>query len=100
MKNQDILQLLVFFKDYFNINVSFLVPKMRLKISSKLLRQNVTHALMVRSVVHSHDIVAHATNQNKHLQQLQKVFDKIREKGLNSNLRKCEFDKASINYGD
>ena len=46
----------------------------------------------------SHDIVAHATNQNKHLQQLQKVFDKIREKGLNINLRKCEFDKASINY--
>ena len=41
---------------------------------------------------------AHATNQNEHLQQLEKVFDKIREKGLKLNLKKCEFGKASINY--
>ena len=35
----------------------------------------------------SHDIIAHATTQNQHLQ----VFDKIREKGLKLNLKKCEF---------
>ena len=39
----------------------------------------------------SDDIIAHVTNQNEHLQQLRKVFDKIREKGLKLNLKKCEF---------
>ena len=41
MKNQDqeILQLLVLLTDYFDINVWFLVSKMRLKISRNLLRQ-------------------------------------------------------------
>ena len=46
----------------------------------------------------SNDIIAHAKTQNGHLQQLQKVFDKIREKGLKLNFKKCEFGKASINY--
>ena len=46
----------------------------------------------------SEDIIAHATNQNEHLQQLRKVFDKIQEKGLKLNLKRCEFGKASINY--
>ena len=41
MKNQDqeILQLLLLFTDYFDINIWFLVSKMRLKISRNLLRQ-------------------------------------------------------------
>ena len=46
----------------------------------------------------SDDIVAHATTQNEHLQQLRKVFDKIREKGLKLNFKKCESGKGSINY--
>ena len=44
------------------------------------------------------DIIDHGTSQNEHLQQLRKVFDKIREKGLKFNLEKCEFGKASVNY--
>ena len=46
----------------------------------------------------SDDIIAHATNQSKPMQQLRKVFDKIQEKGLKLNFKKCEFGKASINY--
>ena len=46
----------------------------------------------------SDDIMAHAATQNKHLQQLRKVFDKIREKRLKLNLKICEFGKSSINY--
>ena len=44
------------------------------------------------------DIIAHTTNQNEHLQQFRKVFDKIQEKDLKLNFKKCEFGKASINY--
>ena len=33
----------------------------------------------------SDNIIAHATNQNEHLPELRKVFDKIREKGLKLN---------------
>ena len=46
----------------------------------------------------SDDITAYATTQNEHLQQPQKVFDKIPEKGLKLNFKKCEFGKVSINY--
>ena len=46
----------------------------------------------------SDDIIADATNQNEHLQQLRKVFGKIRGKDLKLNFKKCEFGKASINY--
>ena len=45
----------------------------------------------------SDDVIAHASTQNEHLQQLRKVFDKIRQKGLKLNLKKCEFGNASIN---
>ena len=31
-------------------------------------------------------IIAHATNKNQHLEQLRKVFDKIRKTGLKHNL--------------
>ena len=43
----------------------------------------------------SDDIIAHGANQNE---QLQKVFDKIQEKDLKLNLKKCKFGKVSINY--
>ena len=46
----------------------------------------------------SDDIIAHGTTQNEHLQLLRKVFDKMREKGLKLNLKKCESGKSSINY--
>ena len=46
----------------------------------------------------SDDVVAHATNPNKPMQQLWKVFDKIRAKGMKLNFKKCEFGKSSINY--
>ena len=46
----------------------------------------------------SNDIITHETNQNEHLQQLRKGFDKTREKGLKLNFKKCEFGKASIDY--
>ena len=46
----------------------------------------------------SDDIIAHSTNENEHLQQLRKTFDKIREKTLKLNQKKCEFVKTSINY--
>ena len=45
----------------------------------------------------SDDVIAHATTQNEHLQQLRKVFDKIQEKGLKLNLKNCEFGK-SVSY--
>ena len=45
----------------------------------------------------SNDNIVHATKQNEHLQQLEKVFDKIRERGLKLNFKKCEFGKVSIN---
>ena len=35
----------------------------------------------------SNDIIAQTTNQNKHMQQLRKVFDKIRKKDLKLNLK-------------
>ena len=63
----------------------------------KIVETNITHD--INGVFNiSDDIIAHATTQNKHLQQLRKVFDKIREKGLKLNLKKCEFGKSSINY--
>ena len=46
----------------------------------------------------SDDVAAHATNPNKPMQQLWKVFDKIRAKGMKLNFKKCEFGKSSINY--
>ena len=46
----------------------------------------------------SDDVVAHATNPNKPMQQLWKVFDKIQAKGMKLNFKKCEFGKSSINY--
>ena len=46
----------------------------------------------------SDDIIAHSTNENEHLQQLRKTFDKIREKTLKLNQKKCEIVKTSINY--
>ena len=46
----------------------------------------------------SDDVVAHATNPNKPMQQLWKVFDKIRAKGMKLNFKKCEFGKSSTNY--
>ena len=46
----------------------------------------------------SNDIITHETNQNEHLQQLRKGFDKTPEKGLKLIFEKCEFGKASINY--
>ena len=67
MKTQ--LPVLLLFNDYFDINVQLLVTKMRLKLSRKLLRQ-----ISLRIF---DDIIAHATTQNEHLQQLQKFFDKI-----------------------
>ena len=63
----------------------------------KIVETNITHD--INGVFNiSDDIIAHATTQNKHLQQLRKVFDKIREKGLKLNFKKCEFGKSSINY--
>ena len=55
----------------------------------KIVLINITHD--------NNNIFVHAINQNEHLQWLQKVFDKIWEKGLKLNLKKCEFGKASIN---
>ena len=53
---------------------------MRLRISRKL--TNIT--LEINGVFNiSDDIIAYATTQNEDLQQLRKVFDKMREKGLN-----------------
>ena len=70
---------------------------MRLRISKKIVETNITHD--INGVFNiGDDIIAHATTQNEHLQQLRKVFDKIREKGLKLNLKKCEFGKSSINY--
>ena len=84
---------------------------MRLKISRKLLRKIWLMILMVCSTLvalfnilfnsaeHSvQHILAHAANQNKHLQQLRKVLSKLQAKDLKLNLKKCEFGEASINY--
>ena len=61
-----------------------------------LAETNVTHD--INGVFNiSDDVIAHATTQNEHLQQLRKVFDKIQEKGLKLNLKNCEFGK-SVNY--
>ena len=63
----------------------------------KIVETNITHD--INGVFNiSDNIIAHATTQNEHLQQLRKVFDKIREKGLKLNFKKCEFGKSSINY--
>ena len=63
----------------------------------KIVETNITHD--INGVFNiSDDIIAHATTQNEHLQQLRKVFNKIREKGLKLNFKKCEFGKSSINY--
>ena len=87
-----------------------MVPKIRLKISRKLLRKVSLMIFMVcstlvaifnilfYSVEHSvQHILAHAAN-HKHLQQLRKVLSKLRAKDLKLNLKKCEFGEASINY--
>ena len=66
----------------------------------KIVETNITHD--INGVFNiSDDIIAHATTQNEHfLQQLRKISDKIREKGVKLNLKKNEFGKASINYMD
>ena len=71
--------------------------KMRLRISRKLLRQI---SLMTLTVCSTLVMILLPTQQlkNKHLQQLRKVFETIRGKGLKLNLKKCEFGKSSINY--
>ena len=61
----------------------------------KIVETNITHD----GVFNIRDgIIAHTTTQNEHLQQLRNVFDKIREKVLKRNLKKCEFCKSSVNY--
>ena len=63
----------------------------------RMFETNITHDN--NSVFNiSNDIITHETNQNEHLQQLRKGFDKTREKGLKLNFKKCEFGKASIDY--
>ena len=63
----------------------------------KIVETNITHDS--KSVFNiSDDIVTHATTQNEHLQQLRKVFDKLRENDLKLNFKICAFGKASINY--
>ena len=67
----------------------------------KIVETNITHDMCstcddVFKI--GNDIISHATNQDEHLQQLRKVFDKIRETGLKLNFKKCEFGKSSINY--
>ena len=70
---------------------------MRLGISRKLLGQI---SLMTLTVCSTLVMILLPTQQlkNKHLQQLRKVFETIRGKGLKLNLKKCEFGKSSINY--
>ena len=67
--------------------------KMRLRISRKLLRQI---SLMTLTVCSTLVMILLPTQQlkNKHLQQLRKVFETIRGKGLKLNLKKCEFGKS------
>ena len=48
----------------------------------KIVETNTTHDINDVFNV-SDDYIAYTTNQNNYLQQLRKVFDKIREKGLN-----------------
>ena len=63
----------------------------------KIVETNITHD--INSVFNiSDDIIAHATNQNEHLQRFWKVFDKIPKEGLKLNLKKCEFGEDSISY--
>ena len=61
----------------------------------KIVQRNITHDDVFNI---SDGIIAHATTQNEHLQQLRKVFDKIREKVLKLNVKKCKFCKSSVNY--
>ena len=46
------------------------------------------------------DIIAHATTQNEHLQQIRKVFDKTGEKGLKLNLKSVNLVKLLLNTWD
>ena len=48
----------------------------------------------------SDDIIAHATTQNEHLQQIRKVFDKTGEKGLKLNLKSVNLVKLLLNTWD
>ena len=63
----------------------------------KIVETNITHDIDGVFNI-SDDVIAHGTTQNEHLQLLRKVFDKMREKGLKLNLKKCESGKSSINY--
>ena len=55
---------------------------------------NITHD--INGVFNiSDDVIAHATNQNEHLEQLRNFFDKIQEKDLKLNFKKYE---SGINY--
>ena len=50
---------------------------------------NITHD--INGVFNiSDDVIAHATNQNEHLEQLRNFFDKIQEKDLKLNFKKYE----------
>ena len=98
MKNQEILQLLVLLKDYFELFRRIIFgAKNAFEDFQKIFETNITHDINGVLKI-SDDIIAHTTNQNKHLQQLPKVADKVPEKGLKLNLRKREFGKACINY--
>ena len=69
-----------------------MVPKNAFEDFQKIVEANIAHD--INSVFNiSDDIIAHATTQNEHLQQLRKVFEKIPEKGLKLNFKKFEFGK-------
>jgi hypothetical protein len=48
--------------------------------------------------VYIHDTLLYSRNYFKHTEQLEKLFDKLRNAGLMVNLAKCDFGATNVNY--
>ena len=49
-------------------------------------------------IVYIDDLLLHTATHAHHRQQLQKLFDRLRQSGLKVNLKKCEFGATNVSY--
>ena len=86
-KNHEILQIVGTHQGLFRYKRLIFGAENTFADFQKIVATNIIHE--INGVFNiSDDITAHAKNQNEHLQQLRKVFDKLCEKGLKLNVVK------------
>jgi hypothetical protein len=68
--------------------------------ASEVFQEAISHALSgLQGVINfSDDILVYGKNQQSHDENLQKTFQRLREKGLTLSKEKCEFNKTSLTF--